>query len=68
MTESEKWFDRYVRDHEHDPGDPEPDLGITKNPDRLINWNGTQVVCEIKQFDKHPHEGWSGQARSSSLK
>lgn len=68
MTESEEWFDRYVRDHGHDPGEPEPDLGITKRPDRLIRWNGSEVVCEIKQFDNDPHEGWSGQARSSSMK
>ena len=53
-TESEEWFDRYVREQGHDPGDPEPDLGVRKNPDRLIRWNGIEVVCEIKQFDHDP--------------
>lgn len=52
--ESEAWFDEYVQSHGQDPGDPEPDLGIEKNPDRLITWNGHQVVCEIKQFESHP--------------
>jgi hypothetical protein len=52
--ESEAWFDEYVRAHGHDPGDPEPDLGIEKNPDRLISWNGHEVVCEIKQFESSP--------------
>lgn len=50
QTESEVWFDRYVRDHGHDPGEHEPDLGIQRNPDRLLTWNGHQVVCEIKEF------------------
>jgi hypothetical protein len=54
--ESETWFDDYVRSHGQDPGDPEPDLGISKNPDRLITWNGHQVVCEIKQFEANPFD------------
>lgn len=35
-TESEAWFDRYVAEHGHDPGPPEPDLGTSRHPDRLI--------------------------------
>jgi hypothetical protein len=54
VPESELWFDEYVRSHGHDPGAPEPDLGIEKNPDRLITWNGHEVVCEIKQFEANP--------------
>jgi hypothetical protein len=54
VTRSEEWFDRYVREHGHDPGSPEPDLGIAKNPDRLITWNGVEVVNEIKQFENDP--------------
>lgn len=50
LPESEVWFDRYVREHGHDPGEPEPDLGIQRRPDRLIRWNGHEVVCEIKEF------------------
>lgn len=52
--ESEGWFDEYVRVHGQEPGNPEPDLGIEKNPDRLVSWNGHEVVCEIKQFESHP--------------
>jgi hypothetical protein len=52
--ESEAWFDEYVRWHGHDPGDPEPDLGVGKNPDRLMTWSGHEVVCEIKQFESSP--------------
>lgn len=48
--ESELWFDRYVREHGHDPGEPEPNLGTQRCPDRLIRWNGHEVVCEIKEF------------------
>lgn len=50
VTEPEAWFDRYVREHGHDPGVPEPDLGTQRRPDRLIRWNGHEVVCEIKEF------------------
>jgi hypothetical protein len=53
---SEGWFDCYVRSHGHDPGSPEPELGVAKNPDRLISWNGISVVCEIKQFDRDPFD------------
>jgi hypothetical protein len=54
--ESESWFDEYVRAHGHDPGEPEPDFGTTKNADRLITWNGHEVVCEIKQFEASPFD------------
>jgi hypothetical protein len=67
MTLSEEWFDRYVRAHGHDPGDPEPDLGIEKNPDRRISWNGVEVVCEIKQFDNDPFGDWNGQPRTMDM-
>lgn len=50
LPQSEIWFDRYVREHGHDPGEPEPDLGIQRRPDRLIRWSGHEVVCEIKEF------------------
>src|SRR4051794_4301200 len=56
QTESERWFDDYVRTHGQDPGDEEPDLGIAKNPDRLILWNAHGVVCEIKQFEANPFD------------
>jgi hypothetical protein len=68
MTVSEEWFDRYVRDHGHDPGDAEPDLGIEKKPDRLIRWNDVEVVCEIKQFDRDPFgDDWNGQPRTMNM-
>jgi hypothetical protein len=67
MTASEDWFDRYVRDHAHDPGKPEPDLGIQMRPDRLIRWNGVEVVCEVKQFDNDPFGDWNGQPRTMDM-
>lgn len=67
MTASEDWFDRYVRDQGHDPGKPEPDLGIQKRPDRLIRWNGVEVVCEVKQFDNDPFGDWNGQPRTMDM-
>jgi hypothetical protein len=67
MTAAEDWFDRYVRDHGHDPGEPEPDLGIEKKPDRLIRWNGVEVVCEVKQFDNDPFGDWNGQSRMMDM-
>jgi hypothetical protein len=69
MTLSEEWFDRYIRDHGHDPGEVEPDLGIEKRPDRLIGWNGVEVVCEVKQFDNDPFgDDWNGQPRTMDMK
>lgn len=65
--ESEAWFDEYVRAHGHDPGKPEPDLGVEKKPDRLITWNGHQVVCEIKQFESNPFSRLLGTARFGTL-
>lgn len=66
--ESEAWFDEYVRTHGHDPGDSEPDLGVEKNPDRLIRWNGHEVVCEIKQFESHPFARVVGRVGTLSMK
>ena len=68
VTASEDRFDRYVRDHRQDPGEPEPELGIEKKPDRLITWNHIEIVCEIKQFDNDPFGDWNGQARTMDLK
>jgi hypothetical protein len=60
IPESEVWFDRYLREHGYDPGDPEPDLGVSKKPDRLIERGGQRVVCEIKQFERGVFAGRSG--------
>lgn len=65
IPESEVWLDRYLREHGYDPGDPEPDLGVSKRPDRLIERRGQRVVCEIKQFERGIFAGRSG--RSGSL-
>jgi hypothetical protein len=63
-TESEEWFDRYLIDHGYNPGDPEPDLGTKTHPDRLISRDGSQVVCEIKQFEQDVVNAIAGQART----
>lgn len=67
IPDAEVWFDEYVRGHGHDPGQPEPDLGVVKNPDRLITWNGNQLVCEIKQFTSSPFSRLLGTARVGAL-
>jgi hypothetical protein len=59
-NESELWFDRYVAEHGQDPGDPEPDLGISRRPDRLITWNGDHAVCEVKEFGEDVVESTGG--------
>lgn len=56
-NESEEWFDRYVRDHGNEPGSPEPDLGTSRRPDRVITWAGERVVCEVKEFAQDAVEG-----------
>jgi hypothetical protein len=62
-TASEVWFDTYLRLHAY-TWTPEPDLGIPKRPDRLIERDGLSAVCEVKQFDKNPlawmHETQTG--------
>jgi hypothetical protein len=35
-TESEVWSDRYLREHGYEPGKPEPEFGVERRPDRLI--------------------------------
>lgn len=52
-TASEVWFDTYLRHHGY-AWTPEPDLGIHKRPDRLIERDGLSAVCEVKQVDKNP--------------
>src|SRR6266511_3152185 len=64
----EAWFDRYVLDHGHDRGEPEPDVGIETNPDRVIRWNGFDVACEIKQLDNDPFGRLIGRVGSQSMK
>jgi hypothetical protein len=61
-TLSEIWFDNYLTAHSY-RFDIEPDLGIEKRPDRLIERDGLQAVCEVKQFESNPLDGMpSGQA------
>ena len=52
-TASEVWFDTYLRLHGY-TWKPEPDVGIAKRPDRLIERDGAIALCEVKQFDKDP--------------
>jgi len=48
-TESEQWFDEYLDMHGY-TYKCEPDLGVPKAPDRLIDRIGIESVCEIKEF------------------
>lgn len=52
-TASEVWFDAYLESHGY-RFEVEPDLGVPKRPDRLIERDGLRAVCEVKQFDKDP--------------
>lgn len=52
-NEAERWFERYLHDHEYEY-DYEPDLGVTKRPDFVIERNDVKVVCEVKAFEKVP--------------
>jgi|GEM_PF-5719424 len=52
-TESERWFERYLRAHGYSY-DYEPDLGVEKRPDFLIERKDVRVVCEIKAFETVP--------------
>ena len=47
-TESEQWFDQYLADHGY-AFQIEPNLGIQKRPDRLIERNGNSAICEVKE-------------------
>jgi hypothetical protein len=52
LNESERGFQRYLRDHGYAGADDhEPDLGISRRPDFAISKNGATAVCEVKQFD-----------------
>jgi hypothetical protein len=52
-TDAERWFERYLRDHGYSY-DYEPDLGVGKHPDFVIERNGVKVVCEVKAFEQVP--------------
>jgi hypothetical protein len=48
-TESETWFDEYLLTNGY-TFDPEFDLGVRTDPDRLIDRAGFEAVCEVKEF------------------
>jgi hypothetical protein len=41
---------RRLPTHERYPSQPEPDLGVDKRPDRLIERVGVEAICEVKEF------------------
>lgn len=47
---SEKWFADYLTAHGY-AFEFEPDLGGKKNPDFAIQREGTQAICEVKEFE-----------------
>jgi hypothetical protein len=49
MTISEEWFDEYL-DANGYSYEEEPDLGVVKHPDRLIERVGVKAICEVKEF------------------
>ncbi|MEA2473507.1 MAG: hypothetical protein QOE06_1422 [Thermoleophilaceae bacterium] len=51
MTESERWFESYLRSTGHDGWqDHEPELGIPTRPDYLVSKSGAAAICEVKEF------------------
>jgi hypothetical protein len=49
VTISEDWFDEYL-DANGYSYEEEPDLGVVKRPDRLIERVGVEAICEVKEF------------------
>jgi hypothetical protein len=48
-NQSEQWFDDYL-DTNGFTFECEPDLGVEKRPDRLIDRAGVEAICEVKEF------------------
>lgn len=49
VTASEEWFDEYLGLNGYSYL-REPDLGISKRPDRVITRVGVEAICEVKEF------------------
>jgi hypothetical protein len=52
-TIADEWFEDYLRDHGHDPGEHEPDLrswDVATRPDFLPKRGTSQIACEVEQF------------------
>src|SRR5437879_1030929 len=54
-NEAERWFERYLREHDYEyeyepPFEPE----IPTKPDFLVRRSGVEVVCEVKGFETMP--------------
>jgi hypothetical protein len=49
VTTSEDWFDEDL-DANGYSYEEEPDLGVVKRPDRLIERVGVEAICEVKEF------------------
>ncbi len=52
-TSGDELFERYLCDHQIDPGPHEPDLshlGIVKRPDFLPRRGESRIACEVEQF------------------
>lgn len=52
--QSELWFEGYCAAHGINVVAYEPDLGVGKRPDYLIETDGVEVVCEVKEFETTP--------------
>lgn len=45
-------FEGYLREQGYAIPEHEPDLGVAKRPDYLVERDGLKCVCEIKEFDR----------------
>jgi hypothetical protein len=50
-TAGDLMFEQYLREHGYAAVEHEPDLGVAKRPDYVIERAGTRCVVEVKMFD-----------------
>ena len=61
-TPGEEMFEAYLVEHGHEVPEHEPDLGVAKRPDYVIERDRQRCVCEVKEFaaDTSSFPGASG--------
>jgi hypothetical protein len=59
-------FEAYLAEHGYPAPAHEPDLGIEKHPDYLVERGGAECICEIKEFGADFSPAWAGQQVSTT--
>lgn len=66
-TAGELFFERYLKEHDYLEAIYEPDLGVSKRPDYyLVRHDGSECVCEIKEFSPDVSLPWMGGRRGGT--